>query len=129
LRWHRTIAAFPRCADDEALDFTFNNLTRRSWLWWLLKTRWLSKSYARISHWIYAEPIINHPDDLTEPSCFIPIADPKGRKSFYRSLMKRRNPESLFPRDCIIDTEQRMVCKLVDGRLVAIGPTDQNFWP
>ena len=61
-RWHRTIATFPGCADDAALNFAFNNLTRRSWLSWLLKVRWLPKSYARISWWIHAKPIINHPD-------------------------------------------------------------------
>ena len=59
-RWHRTIAAFPGCADDACLNFIVNNLTFRSWLRWFLKVRWLPKSYARISWWIYEEPIINH---------------------------------------------------------------------
>ena len=31
-RWQETIAKFPDCPDDGALAFTFNNLTRRSWL-------------------------------------------------------------------------------------------------
>jgi hypothetical protein len=36
-RWHRTIAAFPGCADDAYLNFALNNLTLRSWIRWLLK--------------------------------------------------------------------------------------------
>jgi hypothetical protein len=129
-RWHRTIATFPGCADDACLNFVFNNLTTRSWLLWLLKVQWLPKSYARISWWIYAKPIINHADRPSSggglKSSFIRIKDPRGRKEFYRTRMERRN--AVFTRDSIIDTEQHMVCKLVDGELVAIEPTDQNFW-
>ena len=127
-RWHRTIATFPGCPDDAALAFTFNNLTKRSWLAWLLKVQWLPKSYARISWWIYAKPIINHADLPGRSTSFTKINDPRGRKQFYQSQMEHREPVRLLPRDCIIDTEQHMACKLVDGRLVPIGPTDQTFW-
>jgi hypothetical protein len=127
-RWHHTIASFPDCEDDRALSFTFNNIAKYSWLRWLLNVRWLPKSYARISTWIYAEPIINHADSPAGPSGFREIRDAKGRKFSYHSLMEWRKPALLFPRDCIIDTEQRMVCKLVDGQLIPIEPTDQTFW-
>jgi hypothetical protein len=127
-RWHRTIAAFPGCADDSALSFTFNNLTRYSWLAWRLRVRWLPKSYARISWWIYEEPVINHPGLPVDFAGFAPIKDPRGRKRFYRSLMQRRKPVALFPQDCIIDTEQHMLCKLEDGRVVPIQPIDRAFW-
>jgi hypothetical protein len=130
LRWHGTIAAFtPGRADDSCLDFTFNNLSRRSWLSWLLKVHWLPKGYARYPMWIYAKPIINHPD-WPSPSYFNSLKgeDPKGRKRFYPSLMEPRDPFSRFPPDCIIDTEQQVVCKLVDGQLVPIEPLDQSFW-
>lgn len=130
-KWHRTIATFPGCADDEALTFAFNNLTRRSWLYWLLKVRWLPKSYARIPYWIYCKPVINHPDPYIpgqSSGSFSAIKDPKGRRAVYKSAMERRKPTLLFPRDCIIDTEKHMVCKLVEGQLVPIGPSAQNFW-
>jgi len=127
-RWHQTIAAFPGSADDWCLDFVFNNLGRRSWLSWLLKAYWLPSSYARYAWWIHTKPIINHPDFPAGSSGFSPIEDPRGRKDVYHSLMKRRNPDWHFPPDCIIDVEQHMVCKLVDGQLVPIEPTDQNFW-
>jgi hypothetical protein len=77
--------------------------------------------------WIYAKPIINHPD-WPSPSYFNSLKgqDPKGRKRFYTSLMKRRI--SRFSPDSIIDTEQQTVCKLVDGQLVPIEPLDPGFW-
>jgi hypothetical protein len=127
-RWHRTIVAFPGSVDDCCLDFFFNNLTRRSWLSWLLKVHWLPKSYARYPWWIHTKPIIKHPDIPRSTSEFIPIEDPRGREEVYHSLMKQRNPVWLFPPGCIIDVDQHMVCKLVDGQLVPIEPTDQNFW-
>jgi hypothetical protein len=127
-RWHRTVAAFPGCADDQCLDFTYNNLGRDSWPYWFLKARWLPKAYARIAFWIYAQPIINHRDFPAPNSDFIAINDPNGRKIRYPSLMERRNAIQRIPRDCIIDTEQRLVCKLIDGKLVPVGRTDETFW-
>jgi hypothetical protein len=127
-RWHRTIATFPGCADDAALTFTFNNLP--SWLLWFLKVHWLPKAYARIPYWIYAEPVINHPDAYVpgQASGFTEIKDPGGRKVVYRSLLERRKPTLLFPRDCLIDTEQHTLRKLVDGEIVPLAPTAENFW-
>jgi hypothetical protein len=125
-RWHGTIEEFAGCSDDAALTFAFNNLGWRSRL---TKVRWLPKSYARISYWIHTKPVINHPD-LYFPgkTAFINIKDPTGRKIIYRSRMEWKVPVLLFPRDCIIDTEQHMVCKLVDGRLIPIESTNQEFW-
>jgi hypothetical protein len=129
-RWHRTIAAFPECADDACLNFVFNNLTSRSWLRWLLKVRWLPKSYARISWWISEKPIINHAARPTSggglKSSFIKIKDPRGRQEFYRSLVQPR--QASFPQDCVIDTEQHMLCRFVDGELVSVEPIKQTFW-
>jgi hypothetical protein len=130
-RWQRTTANFRGTTDEKCLDFTFNNLTRRSWLSWLLKVYWLPSSYARLSHWIFTKPIINHPDVPGAYAHAIPIEDPKGHKQFYRSdprVVARTHPPAAFPQGCIIDTEQRMVCKLVDGQLVPIRPTDQDLW-
>jgi hypothetical protein len=132
-RWHETIGRFPGCADDECLNFTFNNLTRASWLPWLLRTTWLPKSYARLASWIYVQPVINHGD---HPGAndgrafgryrFNPISDPSGRSMFYRSQAVLRKP--FFDRDCIIDTDRGLVCKLVEGRLVPIEAIEQKFW-
>lgn len=127
-KWHQTVAAFPGSADDQCLDFTYNNLGKFSWLSWSLKTRWLPKAYARIAFWIYAEPVINHRDFPDPNPDFIPIEDPGGRRRHYPSLMGRKMGTRLIPRDCIIDTEQRLLCKLIDGRIVPVGRTDERFW-
>ena len=126
--WHRTIAAFPDSADDGALAFTFNNLTRRMPLRWMLRPQWLPKAYARIAWWIYVKPVINHEDIPTKSNSMVPINDPKGRRVFYRSEIKPHEPRGPLPRDCIIDTEQRMLCRLVDNQVVAIGPCNQDLW-
>jgi hypothetical protein len=127
-RWHRTVAEFAGCADDDCLDFTYNNLRKRDWLSWVLRTRWLPKAYARYMFWIYVEPIINHADILSPSSKFPRIRDPRGRKRFYPSMTEKRNVTLLLPRECIIDTEERMLCNLVDGKLVPIEKTPQQFW-
>jgi tetratricopeptide (TPR) repeat protein len=123
--WHRTIATFPEASDDEALRFAYNNLGLPAKA---LKARWLPMAYARISLWIYAEPVIDHPDLAQEGTNFRPLDDPSGRKSFYTTLMEWKDVAGLFPRGCIIDTEQRMVCKRVGEGLVPIKPFDHPLW-
>jgi hypothetical protein len=123
--WFRTIIEFPGTADDECLDFAFNNLGARTAY---LRPRWLPKAYARYAWWIYAKPVINHPDPPNTENNFVQISDPAGRQRFYPAKTEKRDAVRLFPRDCIIDTEQRMVCRMIGNRLVAISPTDQNFW-
>jgi hypothetical protein len=127
-RWHRTIESFHGCADDAALAFTFNNLTRRSWLWWLLRARWLPKPYARFAFWIHTNPVINHPDFPAGDSGFTPIEDPKGRKVVYHALMELKDLAPIFPRDCIIDTERHLLCRYRDGQLESFAPTNQELW-
>jgi hypothetical protein len=127
-RWHRTIASFRGCTDDSALSFTFNNLTGKSWLYWVLKARWLPQPYARISWWICTKPVINHSDLPTKSSRFVKIRDPRGRKQFYHSQMEQRKPAANFSPDCIIDTERHVLCQLIEGQLVSVAQADQTFW-
>lgn len=123
--WHRTIMTFPGCADDECLNFAFNNLGPGANS---VKARWLPKAYARYPWWIYAKPVINHPDFPDEQVNFTSIKDTAGRLPFYPDKAEKRSVVRLFPRDCIIDIEEQQVCRLVGNQLVIISPTDQNFW-
>ena len=127
-RWHRTVAKFPDCGDDDSLNFSYNNMGKRDWLSWILRTRWLPKAYARYVIWMYAEPVINHPEMLGPGSRFSRIRDPRGRKQFYLSRTQNRVPTLLLPRDRIVDTRERMLCKLVDGKLVPLEKTPRQFW-
>jgi hypothetical protein len=127
-KWHYAVEEFPHKGDAVTLDYVFNNLTSRQWHSWLLRVQWLPKSYFRIRPWIYVEPVINHPDPLSHWDRTPALRDKAGRRSRYYALM-RRTDATLFPRDCIIDIEQQMVCRLVDGQLIPIEPTNMSFWP
>ena len=123
--WHQAIAEFPGSADDECLGFAFNNRSEPSRD---LKVQWLPKSYARYRWWIYVEPIINHRDHPQWDSGFVPINDPGGRKPFYPSLAQRKEMVLRFPRDCIIDTQTHLLCRLEGTQLVPVQRTDAEFW-
>jgi hypothetical protein len=127
-RWHRTVAEFHGCADDDCLNFTYNNLRKSDWLYWLLKRRWLPKAYARVMFWIYVEPVINHPDILGNSSRFPRIKCPRGRKMLYFSMTEKCDAPLLLPRDCIIDTQTGLLCRLADGKLVPFEKTSQQLW-
>lgn len=127
-RWQRTVLEFPGCADDQCLDFTYNNLGKYSWLYWFLKARWLPKAYARIAFWIYAEPIINHPELPALDDAFARIRDPAGRQRRYESRLKKKNFTCLIPRDCIVDTQEGMLYRHIDGKFVPVERTEQKFW-
>jgi len=127
-RWHRTVANFPGTADDWCLDFVFNNLTRRSWLSWLLRVHWLPKSYARYAWWIHTRPVINHPDLPAGSAGFVHLVDPLGRKVAYTSEMTRRDPDWKYSDNHVIDTQGRMVCKLVDGQPIPVEAIASELW-
>lgn len=127
-RWHRTVASFPGSADDGCLNFTYNNLTKRDWLYWVLKKYWLPKSYSRMTFWIYAEPVINHADVIADTSKFTPVRGRQGRREIYASRVEKVLPPLPLPRDCIIDTREGTLCRLVEGKFIAFEKTSQQFW-
>jgi hypothetical protein len=122
-RWWETIRRFPDAADDPCLDFAFNNFGLEAGV----TPSWLPKAYARYAWWIYAKPVIDHPE-LPNGGEFAEISETEGRKRFYPERAEVRTTIRLFPRDSIVDTAERMILRLADGRLLPTGPTDQNFW-
>jgi len=125
--WHQTIALFPGSADDGCLAFVFNN---REASLQALKVRWLPKTYARISWWIYAKPVINHAGCPQPDSNFkdFPDFDTGGRKGWYPERTELRTVPALLPRDCIIDVERGVFGKIVGDQLVTVGTTNRSFW-
>lgn len=109
------------------LGFTFNNLGPRKDA---LRVCWLPKAYARFGWWIYAKPVINHPERPRRASefAFAAILDPAGRQPYYADRAEVRNGNRLFPRDCIIDTKRGVIGKIVADQLVTVRVTDQVFW-
>jgi hypothetical protein len=126
-QWHQTVATCPGTADDQCLSFSFNNLEPGKST---LNVHWLPKAYARMSWWIYVKPVINHEGRPQKDSRFFPFesVDTGARKIWYPSSAEFKTVTSLFPRDCIIDTERRVLAKIVGDQLVTVGITDQTFW-
>jgi hypothetical protein len=126
-KWHQAIASMAGCADDMVLDFTFNNLSRWSLLGFFLRPAWLPKAYARIAWWIHDQPVINHPDFPSPISEFKPVTHAT-RKRVYDSLMRKRREKGRYPPGCIIDTQEKLICRLVDGQPVRVGEIKETLW-
>jgi hypothetical protein len=127
-RWHRVVAALGDCADDNCLNYTFNNIGKFDWLRWRLRTRWLPKAYARVMFWIYVEPVITHSDILTPSSKFPDFRAPPGRKQVYLDRAEKRKIPLLLPRDCAIDTQERMLCRIVGDEYVPFKKVPCQLW-
>lgn len=126
--WFATIEAQPRVADDECLDFAFNNPVG-SWRT-ELKPFWLSKSYARYPWWIFDEPIINHPDVPSQGGDRGRINDSAGRRMYYPERAKVRNPSPFIPRDCVIDAATGFIWQRVDQQLrLKVERWTHKLWP
>jgi hypothetical protein len=123
--WQAFIASNPDSAEDQCLDFVYNNfiLNRRN-----LKAFWLDKSYLRFPWWPHVKPVIIHPG-LPGGGTRKLLTEVNGRKRFY---MERCQPKSLddliFPRDCIVDTKEKVLLKIVNNRIVDRRPIQQEFW-
>jgi hypothetical protein len=125
-RWHEVILMYPESADDQCLDYAFNNPTGSGPT---AKAGWLPKAYARYAWWIYERPVINHPDMPYQGDAFRPIPDSSHGKRFYPERAELRKVEYYFPRDCLIDTERRMLIKGHDGQLIPPWqPITRQLW-
>ena len=79
--------------------------------------------------WIYANPVINHPEYPTKNDHFTRVKDPSGRrKQFYWKLIHKLKVTPLLPRDRIVDTREGLLCKVVDGQVVPAERTEEKFW-
>jgi hypothetical protein len=97
--WDSCIGRFPRAADDQCLDFAFNNCeARRS-----LAYAWLDKAYLRCPWWPYVRPVIDHPQAVDRASGHEPIAPSDGRRRAYPYGAELRSGARAIPRDCLVD--------------------------
>jgi len=123
-RWQNAIAEHPMAADDECLDFAFNNGDHSG-----LRYAWLDKSYTRYPWWPHIKPVINHPDDVTGESGRIGLAEKDERKRYYPQRAKYSPPSpASFPRGAILDTLDRRLMENEGGRLVPVGTIKTRFW-
>jgi hypothetical protein len=95
--WAHYIELFPLAADDECLDFAFNNREVRR----LVAYAWLDKPYARYAWWPHVQPVIDHPQ--FPHGGHEPIASSDGRKRYYLKSAELRGAPGVIPRDCFVD--------------------------
>jgi hypothetical protein len=129
--WADCIRRFPRAADDQCLDFAFNNSAARR----TLAYAWLDKAYARYAWWPYVRPVIDHPQ-IAVDSNHEPIASIDGRRRVYPSGAELRDGPRLIPRDCLVDVVEgglyRERAREPDGNvfeLVRVGRLETPLFP
>jgi hypothetical protein len=123
--WQAFIASNPDSAEDQCLDFVYNNFILRQRE---LKAFWLDKSYLRFPWWPHVKPVIIHPGLPMggTPKLLNKVND---RKRVYEERCLPRNfNELIFPRDCIIDTKERILLRVVNNQVVDRKPIQQEFW-
>lgn len=123
--WQAAIGEFPGTADDQCLDFAFNN---RGAALAGLRTAWLGKAYMRCAWWIYERPVIDHPEMPSAGSGFAPFVARDARQRFYPGQVRPHPVEYVFPRDCLVDTRQRLLCRVAGNTLVPVKRLARDLW-
>ena len=111
-RWLENVKRFPRAVDDQTLDYTFNiDLNEKK----ELNVYWLPKNYCRYNFWIFTDPIINHPDELTyRPEDH--FDDITGIKRYIRkNVLKRVNAK--IDKTHLIDINKKLILKIVNNKI------------
>jgi hypothetical protein len=122
--WQDFIGLNPEYADDECLDYVYNNYFSDSQG---LKTLWLDKSYLRFPWWPHVKPVILHPE-LHPRRERRRIGEIDGHTRFYPERCRRNESDFIFPEGYIIDTRERLLLKFVNDRLVDKMPAGRDFW-
>jgi hypothetical protein len=122
--WQTVLSENPDYADDQCLDYAYNNFIRDSRD---LKAFWLEKSYVRFPWWPHVKPVILHPE-LCSVKKRAQLDEIDGRKRFYPEKCQKNASDFLFPGGCIIDTKEHILLKEVNGRIVDRIPIRQDFW-
>ena len=121
--WLENIIKYPKAADDQLLDYTFNYspTVRKN-----LKFEWLDKSYCRVYWWIFSQPIIDHPGHMTHRvnDNFFKIT---GKKRFkIENTIKRNN--SKVSKEFIIDAKNKKILKVEKGKIYIVRSFTENVY-
>jgi hypothetical protein len=95
--WEQALLRHPRSEDDQCLDFAFNHGDRTG-----LAPAWLPKEYARYAFWIYADPVIDHPEF---PAPITGAFESLGSARFLHAKLMRTQKQQPFPRDAVVDAQ------------------------
>lgn len=95
--WEQSLVRHPRSEDDHCLDFAYNHGDRTG-----LNPAWLAKEYARYAFWIYADPVIDHPE---LPAPLTGAFESLGSARFVREKIARASKQLPFPREAVVDAQ------------------------
>ena len=113
--WLENIIKYPKAPDDQLLDHTFNysSNVRKN-----LKVEWLDKSYCRVFWWIFSEPIIDHPGQMSHRvnDNFFKIT---GKERFKIENTIKRN-SSKVSKEFIIDAKNKKILKVEKGKIFVV---------
>jgi len=113
--WEQSLVRHPRSEDDHCLDFAYNHGDRTG-----LNPAWLAKEYARYAFWIYADPVIDHPEF---PAPLTGAFESLGSTRFVREKIARAQKQQAIPRDTVVDAQAMQLLKQgPDGGLTPAGP-------
>lgn len=113
--WEQSLLKHPRSEDDQCLDFAYNHGDRAG-----LKSQWLTKEYARYAFWIYADPVIDHPEF---PAPITGAFESLGSQRFVREKLARARKQQPFPRDAVVDAQaKQLMQQRPDGGFTPAGP-------
>lgn len=93
--WEQSLEKHPHSEDDHCLDFAYNHGNRTG-----LKPEWLAKEHARYAFWIYANPVIDHPEF---PAPITGAFESLGVSRFVREKITRASKQLPFPREAVVD--------------------------
>lgn len=122
--WQQFITHYPEYAEDQCLDFVYNNFIAGKNI---VKTFWLDKSYLRFPWWPHVKPVIIHPG-LPSHGRNIQLEAIGNHKRFYPEKCRKNTSDFTFPADYIIDTRNGFILKFSHDRLVERKPIHQKFW-
>ncbi|WKZ11778.1 MAG: hypothetical protein QY320_11900 [Gammaproteobacteria bacterium] len=125
-RWQQTIAANPRAADDQSLNFAYNNPIPGTPP---PRALWLDKAYMRCPWWPHVAPVILHPQIPALSQPFAAVAESAGGRLVHFEHCTRNETPLLFPRDGGVDTATGIVFRLdAQGRPQPVGRYEGRFW-
>jgi hypothetical protein len=115
----------PGSADDKCLDFAFNNYSNSAGT---LRAAWLEKSYARYAWWIYERPVIDHPELPHSGYGFVALDELDGKHRIYTDSVQQPSVNYVFPEDCLIDTQSRVLLRSDGGTWRPAGAVSIPLW-
>jgi hypothetical protein len=120
--WEAALTGFPGVQDDHCLDFAFNHAGDG------VHAQWLPKEYARYAFWMYADPVIDHPDfPAPQAGQFAALGMKRVDASQVTMPAQKKRP---FPRDALIDTAKNLLlAQQPDGSRAAMPLARPLFLP